>query len=143
MAISNRTFQGRTRFVGNVYTKQIASPESNGDGILIKLGKTDDNSDFINFTVDPKNLTVQDKPLVCLDENNKIPESLLPSISVVDIYIEPSRESFFRMLPDAVRAKYGNLPERGDMLIVSEEPQEENNGIWLMTGQTSWNQIDG
>lgn len=143
MAISNRTFQGRTRFVGNVYTKQIASPESDGNGILIELGKTTDNSDLVNFTVDPKNLTVQGKPLVHLDENNKIPESLLPSISVVDIYIEPSRESFFRMSSDAVRAKYGNLPERGDMLIVSEEPQEENNGIWLMTGQTSWNQIDG
>ena len=141
MAISNRTFQGRTRFVGNVYTKQIASPESDGDGILIELGKTADNSDLVNFTVDPKNLTVQGKPLVHLDKNNKIPESLLPSISVVDIYIEPSRETFFQMSKEQVVEKYGNLPERGDMLIVSEEANDEDNGIWLMTGQYDWNQV--
>lgn len=141
MAISNRTFQGRTRFVGNVYTKQIASPESDGNGILIELGKTADNSDLVNFTVDPKNLTVQGKPLVHLDENNKIPESLLPSISVVDIYIEPSRETFFQMSKEQVVEKYGNLPERGDMLIVSEEANDEDNGIWLMTGQYDWNQV--
>jgi len=141
MAISNRTFQGRTRFVGNVYTKQIASPESDGDGILIELGKTADNSDLVNFTVDPQNLTVQGKPLVYLGADNKIPESLLPSISVVDIYIEPSRETFFQMSKDQVVEKYDNLPERGDMLIVSEEANDEDNGIWLMTGQYDWNQV--